>query len=61
MTPWEIDAMEVANCNCNFGCPCQFNSLPTHGNCEAAVGFIVTKGHFGNVRLDGVKFFLWSR
>jgi len=55
MTPWEIDAMEVANCNCNFGCPCQFNSLPTHGNCEAAVGFIVTKGHFGNVRLDGVK------
>ncbi|MDB5555963.1 MAG: hypothetical protein JWL86_5947 [Rhizobium sp.] len=55
MTPWEIDAMEIANCNCNFGCPCQFNSLPTHGNCEAAVGFIIKTGHFGEVRLDGVK------
>lgn len=58
MTPWEIDAMEIANCNCNFGCPCQFNSLPTHGNCEAAVGFIVRKGYFGETRLDGVKFAL---
>lgn len=61
MTPWEIDAMEIANCNCNFGCPCQFNSLPTHGNCEAAVGFIVKKGHFGDIRLDGVKFALTAK
>ncbi|MCF3639648.1 DUF1326 domain-containing protein [Rhizobium sp. TRM95111] len=55
MTPWEIDATEIANCNCNFGCPCQFNSLPTYGSCEAAAGFIIKKGHFGDVRLDGVK------
>lgn len=55
MTPWEIDALELANCNCTFGCPCQFNSLPTGGSCEAAVGFIIRKGHHGNVRLDGVK------
>ena len=61
MTPWEIDAMEIANCNCNFGCPCQFNSLPTHGNCEAAVGFIVKKGHFGDVRLDGARFALTAK
>lgn len=56
MTPWEIDALELANCNCSFGCPCQFNSLPTHGNCEAAVGFVIKKGHYGDVTLDGVKF-----
>ena len=55
MTPWEIDATEIANCNCSFGCPCQFNSLPTHGNCEAAVGFIIKSGHYGDVKLDGVK------
>lgn len=55
MTPWEIDLLEVANCNCDFGCPCQFNSLPSKGNCEAAVGFIIAKGHYGDVRLDGVK------
>lgn len=56
MTPWEIDATELANCNCAFGCPCQFNALPTHGNCEAAVGIIIHKGFHGDVRLDGVKF-----
>lgn len=55
MTPWEIDALELANCNCAFGCPCQFNSLPTDGNCEAAVGFIIGKGHHGGIKLDGVK------
>ena len=55
MTPWEIDALELANCNCNFGCPCQFNSLPTHGNCEAAVGIIINKGFYGDQRLDGLK------
>ena len=55
MTPWEIDAIEIANCNCSFGCPCQFNSLPTNGNCEAAVGFIIKSGFHGDVRLDGVK------
>ena len=55
MTPWEIDATELANCNCAFGCPCQFNALPTHGNCEAAVGIIIHKGFHGDVRLDGMK------
>lgn len=55
MTPWEIDATEIANCNCSFGCPCQFNSLPTNGTCEAAVGFVIKSGFHGDVRLDGVK------
>ena len=55
MTAWEIDATEVVNCNCAFGCPCQFNALPTYGNCEAAVGIIIHQGFHGDVRLDGMK------
>jgi hypothetical protein len=55
MTPWEIDALELANCNCAFGCPCQFNSLPTYGNCEAAAGYVIKKGFYGDQRLDGLK------
>lgn len=54
MTPWEIDALELANCNCAYGCPCQFNALPTHGSCEAAVGIAIRKGFYGDTRLDGV-------
>ena len=55
MIPWEIDALEFANCNCDFGCPCQFNALPTHGDCKAFVGLEVTKGIFGDVKLDGLR------
>lgn len=55
MTPWEIQGSELINCNCSYGCPCQFNALPTHGNCEAMGGIAIDKGHYGNVRLDGLK------
>lgn len=55
MTPWEIHGRELANCNCAYGCPCQFNALPTHGTCEAAVVYEIDKGHYGEVSLDGLR------
>jgi len=56
MTPWEIRTTEFANCNCAYGCPCQFNAPPTHGNCHAVVCNEITSGHYGDVRLDGLRF-----
>lgn len=55
MTDWSIQAEEMANCNCNFGCPCQFGVLPTDGTCEAAVVFDIEKGHYGSTSLDGLR------
>ena len=52
---WEIKATEFANCNCNYSCPCQFNALPDKGFCEAVVGFQIHQGHFGDVKLDGLR------
>jgi hypothetical protein len=49
-----VRATEFANCNCSYGCPCQFNALPTHGYCEAVVGWRIEEGHFGDVRLGGL-------
>ena len=43
-TPWRIVGEEVATCNCAWGCPCQFNALPTHGRCEALVGVRIHEG-----------------
>lgn len=54
MIPWELEATELVACNCAYGCPCQFNALPTYGNCEAVAGFTVQRGYFGDVRLDGL-------
>jgi hypothetical protein len=52
---WMIKAREFANCNCAYGCPCQFNALPTHGDCRAVVGMEIQTGHHGDTRLDGLK------
>ncbi|TAN08144.1 MAG: DUF1326 domain-containing protein [Rhodanobacteraceae bacterium] len=58
MTSWEIKAREYTNCNCAYGCPCQFNALPTYGDCRALMVFQVDQGHHGNTRLDGLRFAL---
>ena len=55
-TPWRIVADEVATCNCAWGCPCQFNALPTTGRCEAVVGARIREGHYGKTQLGGVVF-----
>jgi len=51
---WWIRGVEFANCNCAFGCPCQFNALPTHGHCRAHTFVHVEEGRFGDVPLDGL-------
>jgi hypothetical protein len=61
-TPWTIRAVEFSNCNCSYGCPCQFNGLPTYGHCRAVVGFQINSGHHGDTKLDGLKvagMFIW--
>lgn len=55
-TRWRMAGEEVGSCNCAWGCPCQFNALPTHGRCEAFVAWEVRAGAYGDVGLDGVRF-----
>lgn len=54
-TKWTLVGREFVHCNCAYGCPCQFNALPTHGNCCAVVGLQIDKGHHGDTKLDGLK------
>jgi len=60
-TNWRIAGEHIGSCNCAWGCPCQFNALPTHGRCEGFGGFQIREGSFGTIRLDGVRFawFFW--
>lgn len=58
LTPvdWYIEGAEVSNCNCDYACPCQFESLrPTYGHCRGFAAIRVDKGHFGDVTLDGLS------
>ena len=61
-TDWRITGPELSTCNCNWGCPCQFNAGPSHGHCRAGVAVRIDQGHFGEVRLDDLHFvgmFAW--
>lgn len=55
MTPWELKGREFVGCNCDYGCPCQFNARPTRGHCQAIIGISIEEGHFGSTRLDGAR------
>lgn len=55
-TKWNFEAEFIQSCNCDYGCPCNFNGYPTHGFCEALNAFRIREGRFGKTRLDGVKF-----
>ncbi|EGG99418.1 hypothetical protein imdm_1126 [gamma proteobacterium IMCC2047] len=52
---WELHGTEFSNCNCDWGCPCQFNSPSTHGNCKFTSGGQVERGFFNNISLDGLR------
>ncbi len=51
---WSMKGPEYVNCNCDYGCPCQFNALPTDGTCRAVTAMRIEEGHFGDVSLTGL-------
>lgn len=55
MIQWSIEGKAFGSCNCDYGCPCQFESKPTHGACRGFEALQIEKGHFGDVQLDGLR------
>ena len=38
---WHIKGRQFGNCNCNYGCPCQFNAAPTDNYCHGMGAFLI--------------------
>lgn len=55
---WMVRGREFSNCNCNWGCPCQFSAPSTYGNCEAIGSGILDEGYFNDISLDGLHWVL---
>ena len=53
---WQLKGTVVVACNCDYGCPCNFNALPTQGKCEGSWTWHVDRGVFGNTSLDDLNF-----
>ena len=58
MIDWSIEAVSFGNCNCDYGCPCQFERRPSQGNCRGFEVGRIQRGHFGGVALDGLCYAL---
>ena len=54
MVDWYVEGVEFGSCNCDYGCPCQFESRPTHGNCRGFEVVRIDRGPFGEVSLAGL-------
>lgn len=51
---WSVEGEWTDTCSCRIPCPCWIKGMPTLGHCSEMFYFHVTKGHYGNVRLDGI-------
>jgi len=58
MIDWRIEAISFGNCNCDYGCPCQFERRPSLGHCRGFEVGRIERGHFGGVVLDGLCYAL---
>jgi hypothetical protein len=52
---WYIEGSQFGNCNCAYGCPCQFEAESTYDECIGFEVIRIDKGHFGDVDLSGLN------
>src|SRR5207245_10438588 len=53
-TKWKMSGSLLGECNCYWGCPCSFDAPPSHGSCCGVYTWIIDKGAYGDVKLDGL-------
>src|SRR5260370_16761834 len=53
-----IRGTEFTNCNCAWGCPCQFGAKTTYGHCETVMCGHIEEGNFNDTNLDGLDWAL---
>jgi hypothetical protein len=47
-------------CNCDYGCPCNVNGLPSLGKCEGGWTWRIDTGKYGDTKLDGLSFSVFA-
>ena len=61
---WKLTGEFMESCNCSYLCPCIYTNSRgevTHDQCISIQVYRVDAGHFGETRLDGLKFVLVIR
>ncbi|HTF45206.1 MAG TPA: DUF1326 domain-containing protein [Terriglobales bacterium] len=55
-TKWFFEADYLQACNCEYGCPCEFQAPPSQGFCAGVGAWKINRGKFGDIPLDGLAF-----
>lgn len=50
---WHLSGHILIACNCDWGCPCNFNAPPTNGDCEGGWIWSIDRGDVDGVDLTG--------
>ena len=53
---WRAKGTLLQACNCEWGCPCNFNAPPTYGSCDGVWIAQIDEGNYGDISLDGLHF-----
>lgn len=60
MAAWGLSGNVLIACNCDWGCPCNFNARPTHGHCEGGWIWAIDHGQIEGVRVEGLGLALFA-
>jgi len=58
---WKLEGTVFIACNCDWGCPCNFNALPSKGYCEGGWTWHVDRGRVGDASLDDLNFSVYAK
>lgn len=61
MSAWSVKGDVLIACNCDYGCPCNFNARPTRGACEGGWIWLIEQGHVDGVRVDGLGIGMFAK
>ena len=58
---WTLRGTVLIACNCDYGCPCNFNARPSRGFCEGGWTWHVDEGAVDGIRLDDLSFSVYVK
>jgi len=53
---WSMTGAIYGACNCDWGCPCNFDVPPSYGHCDGVYVWAVESGTYGKVPLSSLLF-----
>lgn len=61
MAGWQVSGTVLIACNCDWGCPCNFNARPSRGFCEGGWIWVFERAHVDDVTLEGLGVALFAK